>query len=151
MKIRQARLSDRKQWLALWRAYLDFYQAGHVSEEQNKLLWQRIHTQDNPIHCLLAIDESSNEIIGFTHFFPHIDTWRKRPVCYLADLYVDEYNRGKGVASLLIKQVVEYAKEQSWHHVYWQTKHDNKRAILLYDKLTGGTNGFITYRLAVQD
>jgi hypothetical protein len=51
----------------------------------------------------------------------------------------------------LIKSVVEQAKEQGWQDVYWQTQHDNNVARGLYNKLTGGTDGFVTYRIPTSE
>jgi hypothetical protein len=42
--------------------------------------------------------------------------------------------------------VIDEAKVRNWSHVYRQTRHDNATARALYDEITGGTDGFVTYR-----
>lgn len=145
--IRKAKLTDRGEWQKLWQQYLVFYKEEHFKGELTELLWQRIHTLDNPINCLIAQHVESDELIGFVHYLPHVDTWKKDPVCYLEDLYISPSARGDGVGERLIKSVIEQAKKKGWQDVYWQTQHDNKVARGLYNKLTGGTDGFVTYRL----
>jgi len=68
-------------------------------------------------------------------------------VCYLQDLFVSKRLRGRGIGESLIHAVVEYSKTRGWGQVYWQTKQDNTTARGLYDKLTGGTDGFIIYHI----
>ena len=145
--IRKPKLTDLKSWNVLWKSYLVFYQSEGLANEITDLLWQRIHTLENPIRCLVAQDKTSNKVVAFVHYLSHADTWKKHDVCYLEDLFVDQKNRGKGIGEALINAVQEQAIEQHWHKVYWHTKHDNKQARALYDKLTGGTDGFISYRL----
>jgi len=145
--VRKPKLTDRSCWLSLWQGYLSFYQAEGMSLEMTELLWKRIHTNEHPIECLVVQVEGESKLAGFVHFLPHVDTWRKQPVCYLEDLFVAEEQRGLGVGKELIQAVVRAAQKQNWAHVYWKTKHDNVTARRLYDKLTGGTDGFVTYRL----
>jgi len=145
--IRSPKLTDLKSWHKLWESYLRFYQAKNFDHEITELLWQRIHTVEHPINCFVAQDSKSNQLVGLVHFFPHVDTWQKFPVCYLEDLYVNCEQRGKGLGRSLIAAVESKARDSGWHSVYWQTKQDNEAARLLYDKLTGGTSGFVTYRL----
>ncbi|RLA11991.1 MAG: GNAT family N-acetyltransferase, partial [Gammaproteobacteria bacterium] len=47
----------------------------------------------------------------------------------------------------LIKAVTDEAKKQNWAEVYWHTKEHNSVARGLYDNITGGTDGFIVYRV----
>ena len=147
IEIRKAKLTDRSAWQKLWHQYLIFYKSEDFQDELTELLWQRIHTLENPINCLIAYHAESGEMIGFTHYFPHEDTWQKYPVCYLEDLFVLPETRCSGIGELLIKSVVKEAKKNGWQDVYWQTQHDNSVARGLYNKLTGGTDGYVTYRL----
>jgi GNAT superfamily N-acetyltransferase len=145
--IRQVKESDREQWQPLWEGYLVFYESV-LPPESTERLWERILDPDHLIQCLAA--ESTDEpgtLLGMVQFFPHDHTWEEKKVCYLQDLYVDETIRGGGIGAALIQAVEQAAEENDWKFVYWQTKHDNARARGLYDKLTGGANGFIAYRL----
>ncbi len=142
--IRPPKDDDFAGWQALWLSYLAFYQTD-LPAEQTRVLWKRILDQDHPISCRLA--ETDGRIIGLVHFFSHPDTWDHRPTCYLQDLYVDERFRGKGVGAELIESVADRVRAEGWSGVYWLTAEDNHPARVLYDKLTGGANGFIAYEL----
>jgi GNAT superfamily N-acetyltransferase len=52
--------------------------------------------------------------------------------------------RGRGVARALIDAVADAARKQGASRYYWQTKQDNARARLLYDKVAV-FRGFIRY------
>ncbi len=136
--------SDHSAWWDLYRQYLVFYET-EFPPEQTDRLWQRLLDDGNPIECLVA--EKGGEIIGIAHYLPRPTTWDDRQLCYLEDLFVDPANRGAGVGESLIGAVQARARERGWAYVYWETADDNHRARALYDKLTGGASGFITYEL----
>jgi GNAT superfamily N-acetyltransferase len=142
--IRPASASDRHGWQPLWEAYLHFYRR-QPETNWTERLWREILDPENPIEALVA--ESSNQLVGLVHYFPHPNTWEASPVCYLQDLYVDASGRGKGVGGSLIRAVQERSHKAGWARVYWQTAEDNTRARRLYDQLTGGSTGFVVYEL----
>lgn len=147
ISINKVSLMDSKSWQHLWRQYLIYYKSEDFSTELTDLLWQRIHSLENPINCFIAKDLNTGEMLGFTHFSSQVTTWQKEPECYLEDLFVLDKTRGQGVGQLLINAVVDHAKEKGWRDVYWQTQFDNEPARGLYDKITGGTNGYVIYRI----
>ena len=144
--IRRPLESDRQVWESLWKSYVTFYQAS-LADDLTNGLWQRIHDYQHPIQCFVAEQKDTAEVIGFVHYFPHPSTWYNKFVCYLEDLYVSEQIRGGGIGESLIKAVTDDARAQNWGEVYWHTKEQNSVARGLYDKLTGGTDGFICYRV----
>ena len=145
--IRGAEATDRAAWQPLWEAYLEFYESVLPSESTERL-WTRILDADHPFRCNVAVDgDDATHLVGMVQYFPHDHTWEESKVCYLQDLYVQSGVRARGVGKALIQSVEDAAAEAGWKFVYWQTKHDNARARGLYDKLTGGTNDFIVYRL----
>ncbi len=143
MIIRSPQSEDYSQWKRLWLAYVEFYESS-VTQETTETLWQRIMDSEHPINCFLA--QSDEGVFGLVHYFPHLDTWSPAPIGYLADLFVDPQAREKGTGEALIDAVCEYGRQQQWSAIYWKTKEDNKRARGLYDKVTGGCSGFITYK-----
>jgi len=149
--IRNPTADDFSEWQALWQAYLVFYQT-KLPTENTTILWQRILDPQHRFKCLLAVESQDHSqdlgrIAGLVHFFPHEDTWEVHPVCYLQDLFVSPDLRRTGYGRALIEAVVAEAKRRGWASVYWLTKHDNATARKLYDALTGGTEGFVTYRM----
>ena len=138
---------DFSEWKTLWESYLIFYKTA-LPPETTRVLWQRILDPQHKFQCLMAVDtQNQSNLAGFVHFFPHEDTWEVQPVCYLQDLFVKPEWRRTGYGRALIEVVVKEAKNRGWASVYWQTKHDNATARKLYDALTGGTEGFVTYRV----
>jgi GNAT superfamily N-acetyltransferase len=145
--IRPAVKSDRTQWDPLWQGYLQFYESS-LTAAVTDLLWQRIMDSAHEIQCRVAATGDGN-LIGLVHFFPHAHTWYANPVCYLNDLFVLAEIRGGGIGKLLIDAVVDEAKSQGWSEVYWHTQNHNAVARGLYDKITGGTDGFVNYTIDV--
>ena len=144
--IRPAVAADHAQWEPLWQGYLEFYRSS-LAPEVTALLWQRILDPEHEIRGLLA--EADGGLTGLVHFFPHAHTWSPAPVCYLNDLFVLPSVRGSGVGRALIEAVVDEAKRQGWARVYWHTQHHNAVARGLYDKITGGTDGFVNYTIDI--
>jgi len=146
-EIRSATPSDRAQWNPLWQGYLAFYES-ELADEVTDLLWQRIMDPAHQIQCRVAATGDGN-LLGLVHFFPHAHTWYANPVCYLNDLFVLPGIRGAGIGKLLVDAVVAEAKLQGWSEVYWHTQNHNSVARGLYDKITGGTDGFVNYSIDV--
>ena len=131
LNIRNALPGDYADWLALWKDYLLFY--GHDLDDVITLsTWQRIHSPDSALMCLLA--EYNGSVMGFAVYVIHEGTWVTQPVCYLEDLFVKENLRGVGAGKALILKVCDEAREQGWAKVYWVTN-ENNPARRLYDKL----------------
>ena len=148
-QIRFALDSDREQWGELWQAYISFYESS-LAAEVTDLLWQRIHDPAQEIQCRVAA-AGDGILLGLVHFFPHAHTWYTDPVCYLNDLFVRPKIRGAGIGAGLIEAVKSEAKHQGWAEVYWHTQHNNTAARGLYDKVTGGTDGFVNYTIDVSN
>jgi len=142
--IRPPSASELSEWKDLWDSYLVFYETER-SPEHSESLWQRILDPESIIRCHVALQ--GGHLIGLVHFLPHEDTWSSYPICYLQDLYVDASHRGEGIGAKLIASVVEYAGLRGWSAVYWLTADDNHQARVLYDKLAGGSSGFIHYEI----
>lgn len=135
--------SEREQWDRLWQAYLVFYKST-LADEVSDLLWQRILDAENEIQCRVAVS-AAGELVGLVHFFPHAHTWYAKQVCYLNDLFVLPEIRGAGLGQRLIEAIVEEGRKQGWAEVYWLTQVENQVARGLYDKVTGGSDGFVNY------
>jgi GNAT superfamily N-acetyltransferase len=146
-EIRPVAAADRAQWEPLWQGYLQFYESS-LPGELTDLLWRRILDPAHEIQGLVAAAGNGN-LLGLVHFFPHAHTWYEQRVCYLNDLFVSPELRGGGIGAALIDVVVEAARERGWAEVYWHTQQHNRVARGLYDKITGGTDGFVNYTIAL--
>ena len=148
-RIRLPVAEDRAPWDRLWQGYLEFYRSS-LADEVTDTLWQRILDPQHDMQCRVAAADDGR-LAGLVHFFPHLHSWYPNPVCYLNDLFVAPQIRGGGIGESLIEAVVNEAKRQNWAEVYWLTQNDNAVARGLYDKITGGADGFVAYSLAVEN
>ena len=142
--IRQVGEDERDAWEKLWLAYIEFYQS-QMPPQNTDALWQRILDPAHSIQCRVAADNNDARLIGLVHYFPHVSTWSMNPVCYLNDLFVLPGIRGGGTGQALIETVLAEAREKGWDEVYWLTQQENRVARGLYDKLSGGSAGFVNY------
>ncbi len=86
----------------------------------------------NPLfHVTVA--EYKERIIGIAFYYVGYSTWKGK-MLYLDDLYVDEAYRRRGVASMLLKAVFEFAKKIEAKKVRWQVLDWNEPAIEFYKK-----------------
>lgn len=141
--------ADFAQWKPLWDGYNAFYgRAGRTAlpAEVTEATWSRFFDAQEPMHALVA--ESSQQIVGLTHFLYHRSTIQIAPTCYLADLFTADAARGRGVGRTLIAAVYEHAKRAGVPRVYWQTHETNAVARSLYDRVAE-RSGFVVYRHSV--
>ena len=146
--IRRVHIDERAKWEKLWVAYLTFYKT-KLADSLTDLLWQRIHDCQHETRCYVVENLSTNGLVGLAHYFPHTETWAALPVVYLNDLFVDPDSRGSGLGRALINQIVEDGKNSGWGEIYWHTAEKNNEARILYDKVTGGADGFVSYRMEI--
>ena len=145
ISIRPAQRRDYQQWRPLWDGYNSFYgREGETALEEGitQATWERFFDSSEPVHCLVA--ETSERLVGLTHFILHRSTTRLRDVCYLQDLFTSPQLRGRGIGRKLILSVYEAARAAGCSRVYWQTQVTNCAGRALYDKLAGH-HGFIVY------
>ncbi len=143
--IRAIKADDRAEWQGLWEAYCSFYRAD-VPDAVTSTLWSRIQDPSSAVNGLVAVD-GGGHLLGLCHYVLHPHTWSAKLVCYLEDLFTLEAARGKGVGRALITRLTEMGREDGWGRVYWNTEEDNARARHLYDKVTGGADGYVRYMI----
>jgi GNAT superfamily N-acetyltransferase len=146
MTIRMVRREDYAAWRNLWDGYNAFYgRSGPTAlpDEVTQTTWSRFFDVYEPMHALVA--ESSEGLLGLTHFLYHRSTIALGPVCYLQDLFTVEAARGRGVGRALIEAVYERARAAGSSRVYWQTHETNATAMRLYDRIAE-KSGFLVYR-----
>ncbi|MDQ1018484.1 GNAT family N-acetyltransferase [Streptomyces afghaniensis] len=133
--------SDRDDWEALFRAYVEFYQRVEPPEMYERA-WREFQA-DTRLHALGA--RLDDRLVGITHFFVHPST-SGPDVCYLQDLFTAPDMRGKGAARALIAAVSDRARARGCCRVYWNTHESNSTARRLYDKVAEN-RGFIRYQI----
>ena len=73
--------------------------------------------------------------VGFTQLYPKYSSMRAIKNWILNDLYVDEANRKKGIASALIKAAMDFAKANNARFVQLETQINNYTAQSLYESV----------------
>ena len=144
-QVRRPATTERDAWERLWQGYLVFYKSSLAADITDEL-WRRIHDPDHEIECRIAVSRD-DALLGLVHFFPHAHTWYQARVCYLNDLFVEPAIRGGGIGEALIEAVVTEGRKHGWAEIYWHTQVENQVARGLYDKITGGTDGFVNYTI----
>ena len=136
--------ADHDDWLALWWAYLEFYET-QLSPAQSELTFARLVDASDAVHGAIARDERGNGV-GLVHWLAHPSTWSIGPYCYLEDLFVHPDGRGARTGEALIEHVRTWAAESGCDKVYWLTQRGNDRARRLYDRVATDT-GFVHYEI----
>lgn len=145
--VRPVRPEDHAAWRTLWTDYCAFYKV-EVPARVTATLWARLLDPAFPVNGLVA-QADDGALLGLCHYVLHPHTWSADPVCYLEDLFTTATARGRGVGRSLIRHLEEQGRSAGWNRVYWHTEGTNATARLLYDKVTGGADGYVRYTIAL--
>lgn len=140
--LRPVTAQDHAAWLALWHAYLHFYES-ELTDEVSLSTWQRLLDPNEPTHSALAWVDG--KAVGMVNYIYHRTNWSIGNACYLQDLYVDSAQRGLGIGRQLIEHVYAAAKAENCSKVHWLTHETNATAISLYQQVAE-RSGFIQFR-----
>ncbi|MBI6919247.1 N-acetyltransferase family protein [Pseudomonas monteilii] len=140
--LRPVTAQDHAAWLALWQAYLHFYES-ELADEVSLNTWQRLLDPKEPTHSALAWVDG--KAVGMVNFIYHRTNWSIGNACYLQDLYVNGTQRGLGIGRQLIEYVYTTAKADNCSKVHWLTHETNATAISLYQQVAE-RSGFIQFR-----
>jgi GNAT superfamily N-acetyltransferase len=143
--IKPVTAADEADWMQLWNAYLRFYKT-HLADGVTRATWRRILDEGHGFRCFIARD-GAGQALGFALHWTHASSWCAVGDMYLEDLFVTADARGQGVGSALIQAVLDSAKAEKWDRLHWMASEDNANARALYDKLTGGFDGHLRYRI----
>jgi ribosomal protein S18 acetylase RimI-like enzyme len=86
---------------------------------------------DQPRRVHLIVAEAENTIVGYATCMVQFSPWAARDYLFLDDLYVSDSMRGRGVGSLLMRQVGEVAIELGIE-VRWHIETENRSAQKFY-------------------
>ncbi|MFV3380837.1 GNAT family N-acetyltransferase [Pseudomonas sp. NY15354] len=140
--LRPVSANDHAAWLALWQAYLRFYET-ELADEVSASTWQRLLDANEPTHSALAWVDG--KAVGMVNWIYHRSNWSIENACYLQDLYVNTDQRGLGIGRQLIEHVYGVAKAANCIKVHWLTHETNATAIRLYEQVAERP-GFIQFR-----
>lgn len=143
-KVRDVTAEDRAAWDTLWAGYLAFYESD-LPKNVSDITFGRFLDPSEPMFCLVAEDDQTHELLGFTNCVLHRGTWAVQNFCYLEDLFTSAAARKRGVGRALIEAVYKRADKLGCSRVYWLTHETNYAGRSLYDKVAKNL-GFIQYR-----
>jgi ribosomal protein S18 acetylase RimI-like enzyme len=83
--------------------------------------------------------KEENDILGYVTFFFAYYTWAGKSL-YMDDLYIRQEYRGQGLGTMLIKNVISFAKEHQCNKLRWQVSNWNEPAIKFYESLGAKIN-----------
>ena len=123
--MRAAQPADLEQVFKLIREFAMFLK---VPEKVHTSVAQMLEDKDR-FQCLVAV--ANNKVIGFATYFYAYYSWTGKAI-YLDDLYVSANNRGHGIGSKLLDEVIELGRKENCTKVRWQVSNWNIKAINFY-------------------
>ncbi len=79
-------------------------------------------------------ENDTNEVVAYVTYFFTYHTWSGKCL-YMDDLYVSKSYRKQGVGGRLLKQVIEFAKNQECRDLRWQVSNWNTNAQEFYKSI----------------
>ena len=128
LEIARAKLADVADLHPLVEKYRAFYKQ---PENEKTLGYLKSRLENDEAIVFIARDDSV--AVGFTMLYPTFSTVSLSNVWLLNDLYVEEANRGQGIASKLMETAESAAREAGATRVFLRTAHDNVTAQSLYE------------------
>ena len=120
-------LSKLAQVVDEYRAFYDFSPSPKETEAFLEHLMDR-----NESTTFIAIDEQTDNVMGFINLYPCYSTLSLKRIWILNDLAVSKDFRGKGVSKALIEKVMVFAKATGAIRIELKTNVANSRAMNLY-------------------
>ena len=121
--------SDFGELIKLFREFAEFEKLPH--KMVNTV--EKMNEESGFINGFTVKDESG-KILGYVTFFFAYYTWVGKSL-YMDDLYVRPGFRGKGLGSMLIREVISFARANGCHKLRWQVSGWNEPAIGFYRSL----------------
>ena len=129
--IREATKNDADQILDLIKELADFEKELHEVEVTVQDLQQDGFNTTPKFKCFVA--ENNMNIAGIALVYNRYSTWKGK-IIHLEDLIVSEKYRGHGIGTLLLDEVVKYAKQLDVKRINWEVLDWNEPAIAFYEK-----------------
>ena len=131
ISIRKATKKDMPRVLELIKELADFEHELHEVEISVKDLENDGFGSQPKFTCFVA--EDSEVIQGIALVYQRYSTWKGNAL-HLEDLIVSKQARGLGIGTLLLDEVVQYAKQLNVKRISWEVLDWNESAINFYEK-----------------
>jgi ribosomal protein S18 acetylase RimI-like enzyme len=148
MEIRKARIKDVKQIVELWkhlfRFHEDFDEFWVVNRSKNieRMFreWTKEKIRGKNSIVLVAID--GDKVVGYLlgYIKKRAPIFKAERVGYFSECFIDEKYRKKGIARMMVKEFIKWAKSKKLKWLELQASDKNETAIKVWNKI-----GFKTY------
>lgn len=149
--IKQIGSAETHSVVGLFNQYRIFYNQFSDIGMAKAFLDERL--QHNESIIFTAIDNNTQQAVGFTQLYPKYSSVRLSKNWILNDLYVDTNYRKQGIGEKLINTVMDFAKANGSTFVQLETAVDNYAAQHLYESIgfvkQGEDTEFFLYKIAL--
>ncbi len=83
----------------------------------------------------VLIGEVLDQPVGFALYYFRYSSFVAAPSLWLDDLYVDAEARNKGVGSVLMETLTQFAKKTGCTHIAWTASANNIRGVGFYQRI----------------
>lgn len=148
--IRKATIADTPTIFRFICDLAEFEKAADQVETSVEQLDKTVFGPDAVVDALIC--EDNGEPLAFALWYYTFSTWQGRPGIYLEDLYVTPAARGRGIGTMILKHLANFALENGYGRFEWSVLDWNTPAIRTYDA-TGAKpqSEWIRYRLSGEE
>lgn len=145
--IRTATIADTPTIFRFISELAEFEKAADQVETSVEQLELTVFGPDAVVDALIC--EEDGNPLAFALWYYTFSTWQGRPGIYLEDLYVTPAARGRGIGTMVLKHLANFALENGYGRFEWSVLDWNTPAIRTYDA-TGAKpqSEWIRYRLS---
>ncbi|WP_019227951.1 GNAT family N-acetyltransferase [Sedimentibacter sp. B4] len=140
MNIRLCNINDKENWIRLNRAFMayelndeEFWNnADTISDEQFGSVFEEAFNSPELITMMMV--EEENETVGFANLMTIFSVWAHGKALILDDLFLSEGCRRKGLGKKAMECIENYAKENGYKRLQFQSEFSNPDAYNFYTK-----------------
>ncbi len=144
MQVRVATYEHQADVCRLWTMLLNFYRKKASPEILERSFRYAV---DHPHKVLIFIIMIEGVVTGTASLhLGHYSTWNDNYYGHVEDVIIDPDYRGRGLALILVAEVIKAAREKNLSRVELNALSDNLPARRLYEKL-GFTTDSVAYEL----
>lgn len=140
MNIRLCNINDKENWIKLNRAFMAYEisdegfwnKTDAISDEQIGTVFEEALNSPELITMMMIEEE---EAIGFANLMTIFSVWAHGKALILDDLFLSGEYRGKGLGRNVMEFIENYAKENGYKRLQFQSESSNPNAHEFYTKL----------------
>jgi GNAT superfamily N-acetyltransferase len=132
--IRQATLSDTQQLMDMIRDLAIYEKMEDMLKITPDFLEKEIIAENPSFTCFVA-EDGSGHLIGYCALYLTMSLFLGAKGLHIHDLYVREDARAKGIGTLFMKHIAQYAHGLNYQRITWEALDWNEPAINFYKKL----------------